>query len=370
MDDTRLREYNKTRLGNNHSNICNAPFNNMYLNVLGKVGPCWLTYVRDEAPTWGDDMGLHQIWFGDYFNKLREKIKNKDLSNECATCEKNISCGNFMGTLAQAYDNNYPLSEYPSVMELELSNLCNLECIMCRGELSSSIRKNRDKLPPLKIAYDDRLVKEILPFLPHLKEMRFNGGEPFMHQLCFNLWEKVSELNPDIEITVATNGTMLNNKIKSILDRCKFRINISVDALDEKNYEVIRKNANYKKVMSNIEYYADYCKKNNRIFSIMINPMKQNWWEMPDFVEWCNRNDYYLWFNTVVDPFDCSIQSMTKAEKENVYAELSKKKDFYVNHQNKNVTHIHNSNIKKYENFVENQVRVWSLEADKEDTSV
>ena len=42
--------------------------------------------------------------------------------------------------LAAAYDNEHPIGEWPTMLELELSNLCNLECVMCNGELSSKIR--------------------------------------------------------------------------------------------------------------------------------------------------------------------------------------------------------------------------------------
>jgi MoaA/NifB/PqqE/SkfB family radical SAM enzyme len=48
---------------------------------------------------------------------------------------------------------------YPSMLELELNNTCNLECVMCIGELSSSIRKNREKLPAIRSPYDEAFVE-------------------------------------------------------------------------------------------------------------------------------------------------------------------------------------------------------------------
>jgi MoaA/NifB/PqqE/SkfB family radical SAM enzyme len=76
------------------------------------------------------------------------------------------------------------------MMELEIENTCNLECVMCIGELSSAIRKNRDKLPPIKSPYNEAFVEQLEEFIPHLKELRFNGGEPFLINSVFRIFEK------------------------------------------------------------------------------------------------------------------------------------------------------------------------------------
>ena len=194
---------------------------------------------------------------------------------------------------------------------------------MCRGELSSAIRKNREGKPPLPIPYDERFVAQLEEFLPHLRDVRFNGGEPFLHDICFDIWDRIAEVNPGIEITVATNGTVVNKRVRDVLPKCRFRINVSIDALDPGNYERIRKNGRYKTLMRNVEYLGAYCREKDRIFSIMINPMRQNWWEMPDFVDWCSDRGYHLWFNTVTDPEHCSLMTWDAANLEVVYRTLS-----------------------------------------------
>lgn len=351
-----IESYNKQRYYKNFKHLCHAPFNNIYFNVHGQAAACWNTFW--QSPKWPES-SIHDIWFGPYFTKLRKNIKEFNLREQCAVCERNILSGNYMGTLAMAYDNPFELTDYPQVLELELSNQCNLECIMCRGELSSMIRKNRDNLPPLFSPYNDQFVEELVEFLPHLKEVRFNGGEPFLQSICYKIFDKIAEVNPEIEITVATNGTFLNNKVKETLEKCKFRINVSIDALNQENYESIRVNGDYKALMDNVKYFGDYCQRNNRIFSIMINPMRQNWWEMPDFVHWCNENNYHLWFNTVVDPEHCSLMKWDKGKLKEAYEELSKNQNFKVEFSSPQ-THIHQSNIDKYDNLVENMIRVWA----------
>jgi MoaA/NifB/PqqE/SkfB family radical SAM enzyme len=75
----------------------------------------------------------------------------------------------------------------PKVMEFELSNECNLECVMCNGSFSSSIRKNREKLPPIISPYNDDFVNELDAFIPHLTDAKFLGGEPFMIEIYLKI---------------------------------------------------------------------------------------------------------------------------------------------------------------------------------------
>lgn len=354
-----LKAYNSTRYTNDLSNLCHAPFNNMYFNIHGQAAACWNTFWG--APTWPEN-SIHDIWFGDYFNKLRENIQKLNLSEQCYVCEGNILSGNHMATLARAYDNHLGLTKYPRIMEFELSNKCNYECIMCRGELSSMIRKNREKLPPLISPYSVQFAEELKEFIPHLVDMRFNGGEPFLHDLCYTIFDHVAELNPEVEITVATNGSLWTKKVKDTLEKCKFRINVSIDSLDKDNYEAIRIHGNFDRLMNNVNEFSDYCKRNDRIFSVMINPMRQNWWEMPKFVHWCNENDHYLWFNTIVDPEHTSLMKWDRENLKEVYETLSKDQGFKVK-QGSKYEDVHASNIEKYNNLVENMIKVWAQNA-------
>jgi MoaA/NifB/PqqE/SkfB family radical SAM enzyme len=55
----------------------------------------------------------------------------------------------------------------------------------------------------------------------------------------------IARLNPGIEVSIQTNGTILNDEVKQAIERLRATINISVDALDPANYERIRVNAKF-----------------------------------------------------------------------------------------------------------------------------
>jgi MoaA/NifB/PqqE/SkfB family radical SAM enzyme len=195
-----------------------------------------------------------------------------------------LEAGNYHGVRARYYDEFAPNTlgprlnylkqslggavPYPRVMEFELSNTCNLECIMCNGYFSSSIRKNREHLPPIESPYNDKFVDELDEFIPHLTDAKFLGGEPFMIDIYLSIWERIRKLNPNIRIHITTNGTFLNNRIKDLLEGLKAGIILSIDSVNKETYPKIRVNGSYDKVMENLEYFRDYTKRKSTFLSM------------------------------------------------------------------------------------------------------
>lgn len=301
-------EFDKNRSINTTS-PCVAPFNNMYFTTEGRVAPCWL--LVGHLDTWTTERSIKDIWFGEAFTKYRNNLTNGIFEKDCRVCKQKIEADTW--PLALAYD-GFSVKEYPTLLELELSNQCNLECVMCEGRLSSGIRKNRDNLPPLPMTYDDSFVEQLKEFIPHLEELRFNGGEPFAQKIVYDICMVVAELNPSLRINIATNGTVYNKQVQKIMDKCNLHLNISIDSLEKENYEAIRINGDFDLLMTNFQRFRDYCNSNNRGLSVMVNPMRNNWWEMPNFVEFATNNKVHLWYNTIHHPDHLSIWSLPSSD--------------------------------------------------------
>jgi MoaA/NifB/PqqE/SkfB family radical SAM enzyme len=184
--------------------------------------------------------------------------------------------------------------QYPRVMEFEMSNTCNYECQMCSGEVSSLIRKNRDKLPPIEMPYDSAFVDQLEPYIPHLKEAKFFGGEPFLIDIYHDIWDRMLDINPDIKFFVITNGSVWNNRVRNLLDKGKFEIAISLDSLQKEKLERIRLGAKYERVMENIAHFNRYAKKHFRYITISFTLQKDNWEEFPDMIRFCNEIGAYI----------------------------------------------------------------------------
>jgi len=156
------------------------------------------------------------IWTGSKIKEMREAIDRFDFSKGCVGCFKQIVTGNYQNTLLATFDDkdhSYQNTVLPKIMEFEMSSLCNYECIMCGGKWSSSIRKNREKLPPLISPYTDKFVDELIPFIPGLTHVRFLGGEPFATPLYYKIWDALYKHNPTVNIHITTNGSIFNKII-------------------------------------------------------------------------------------------------------------------------------------------------------------
>jgi molybdenum cofactor biosynthesis enzyme MoaA len=352
------QSYYKSRIIKDKTYICHAPFSNMYFNSLGDVANCWLTF--DQPEKYSEDKTILDIWNGERFSQLRDNIKNFDLEKRCQKCNYYIKNSNFTNALSKAYDNDYPLGEFPTMMEFELSNTCNLECTMCTGLLSSSIRANREHLPVLKSPYGAKFVNELKEFIPHLHEARFNGGEPFLIKIYYDIWDQFIDLNPNCRMVIATNGTTLNKRAKTILEKGNFHINLSIDSLIPERYSEIRVNGQLDKVLENFLYFKEYCQKNGRSICIMINPMRNNWEEMPEFVRFCNQHNVHLWFNSIMYPEDLSLWKLPYEELKEIYTKLSNT-TFEIKSGCKKS--IYKYNVETYKNLVFNQIKTWMEDA-------
>ena len=324
-----ISEYNETRETTKTQILCHAPFSNLNFEQNGNVTACCYNraYILGKYPK----DTIKDIWFGRKTDKFRAYIRQNDLSRGCTMCLEQLRSKNFYGTRARHFDcyaeESTPIRSkrffppffrtemhirMPRVMEFELSNVCNLECIMCDGYSSSTIRGKREQLLPLPNPYDDRFVEQLEEFIPHLTDAKFLGGEPFLIDIYYKIWEKIKILKPEITVHITTNGSVLPLKAKRLLEELKCGIVLSIDSIRKGNYEQIRLNADFEKVMNNFQYFLDYTRRKNTWMSLAVCTLTKNWYEIPDIVSFCNENEISICFNTVILPGRYSLRFLPK----------------------------------------------------------
>src|SRR5262249_33725194 len=147
--------------------------------------------------------------------------------------------------------------EWPQMIEFAGSNNCNFECIMCSGELSSTIRANRERLPPLPKLYTDQFFDDLRPFLPHLRQAKFLGGEPFLGQECFRIWDMILEDGLETQCHVTTNASQYNAKVERVLEALPVSVSVSVDGATKETVEKIRVNSHFETLLSNLHRFRE-----------------------------------------------------------------------------------------------------------------
>lgn len=351
IDKNASNVYQQTRpigIGKAH---CLAPSTSLYFSRDGCINTC--CYNRKYALGHYPDQLPSEVWNSPKLMKLRQQFNAGQLVGGCEGCAEQIEAGNLENTLAKNFDRyaefsiaqlparllkagirggsdfwnqlkvegrrvkyspntSLRVSPFPKLLEFELSNICNLECAMCFGEFSSSIRRNREQLPPFPELYDARFVKDINIFLPHIWEAKFYGGEPFLIPIYYELWDNIRALNPKARIHITSNGTILNQKVKSVLKDLNVQLILSIDSFEPETYEAIRKNADYSRVMDHLKYFDQVQKEKNRTITISICPTVLNAHEIPAMVERCNKEGWHLYFNTVWWPEELSLRKLPR----------------------------------------------------------
>jgi radical SAM protein with 4Fe4S-binding SPASM domain len=314
LDLNQYSNYNQVRPLGAKSIFCYVPFNSLTFSFSGKVFAC--SYNRSVQLGQYPDQSIDQIWMSEEAKQLRTHMRNNDLDYGCQHCKYFFEKGKFSNLKPLVFDKYYKNigASFPQVMEFELSNECNLECQMCVGEVSSRIRKNRDKLPPIPMPYDDKFLEQLAKYIPYLKEAKFYGGEPFLISIYYKIWDLIKELNPRLPLFVITNGSHWNNKIEKLIHDLDFDIAVSIDAVDKDIVEGIRKNIQHEKLMLNIKRFSDVCRKKGKYLSLSFTVQKDNWRELPKVIELCNEVDAFIFVSYLERPSKFSIAEYSSSE--------------------------------------------------------
>jgi tetratricopeptide (TPR) repeat protein len=173
---------------------------------------------------------------------------------------------------------------------------------MCDGLLSSSIRAHREGLPPLPRVYSDQFFEDLRPFLPHLRCAKFLGGEPFLAQECFRIWDMILEAGLKTPCYVTTNASQYNAKVERVLNALPVSLTISMDGATKETVEKIRVNCDFDEFIRNVHRFHEYTQKRGTWLGFAHCLMRPNWHEFGDVLLFAENLGCSVFVNTVLTP--------------------------------------------------------------------
>lgn len=183
---------------------------------------------------------------------------------------------------AEFKDKKILLNSRPLALRIILTNLCNINCIMC------NIGSQKDKFT---IPYE--VINKIIDLFPYLERLDWQGGEVFLVEYFEELVQKAS-LYPNIYQTLQTNGLLLDKKWAQLLAKYNIAVLFSIDATTKKTYERIRSGARFQDLLENINVFNEYREKYNsnaaKILCVCI--MRSNYMEIEEFVDLAIKYDF------------------------------------------------------------------------------
>lgn len=302
---------------------CYAPSTSMYFDQFGDVRACCqntqglLGNVREQT--------IREIWDSQSAGRLRDELAVGDFSDGCGFCGWQVDQGDHRIVFARSFD-RHPVAElhprWPLQMEFSMTNSCNLQCAMCNGDWSSSIRANRERRPPLPTVYGERFFDELADFLPHLTQANFLGGEPFLGSEPLRVMGMLAELDDPPAVAVTTNGTQWSPRIERICERLPISFVLSLDGVTKETYESIRIGADFDAVMKNLDRFREQAERHGTTVTLAHCFMRSNWREFSRFLRFAERRGLGVGMNEVLFPAELSLFQMPAAELRQVVAEM------------------------------------------------
>jgi MoaA/NifB/PqqE/SkfB family radical SAM enzyme len=288
---------------------CKAPYLALHLDPKGAVRACCENrmYALGHIPK----QSILEIWNGDRLAALRRSVAADDFSMGCHGCEHGIRSGERESVRAGLYDHHGLTSvrpERPVRLELELSNRCNLECVMCNGELSSAIRTRREHRPPLPRVYGDEFFDELATLAPGLDHVSFLGGEPFLGPETLRAFGILQDSGFTGRVHVTTNGTVVNERVAQILETLTVDLSISMDGFSADTLESIRLGASHAALLENIAWFHESAKRRHTELRFHYCLMHQNFHELRPFLAWADGLEVAVTVIPVRNPLEMNLE--------------------------------------------------------------
>jgi radical SAM protein with 4Fe4S-binding SPASM domain len=203
---------------------------------------------------------------------LRAKTKDLFRYNDYTEKQRKNSALN----LREIEDGRIELVSYPRRLVLEITNACNLKCIMC----------GRDKSAFQNIFLDLSYLYALDDVLKHAEEVTlFGWGEPTIHHQFKDMLQFLDAY--PVHKYFVTNGTTLR---KIADDLFNFKVDIMAVSLDGSTAETnneIRIKSDFNKVVSDLEAIVHQRRMKNVRYpyiNFVVTLMKRNLHELPDMV--------------------------------------------------------------------------------------
>tara|TARA_B110000027_G_scaffold66480_1_gene71178 strand:- start:3949 stop:5133 length:1185 start_codon:yes stop_codon:yes gene_type:complete len=158
----------------------------------------------------------------------------------------------------RVYPSKSIMSAYPPCVQIEPCSICNYRCIMCYQKDTTFSKKSNGFMGHMKMDTFKKIIDEIEGNVEAVTLA--SRGEPTLNPL---LPEMLKYLNGKfLAMKLNTNASLLGEKlIHEILSTDMQTLVFSIDAADKKNYELIRVNGSYDKLMKNLESFHNIKEK-------------------------------------------------------------------------------------------------------------
>lgn len=179
-------------------------------------------------------------------------------------------------------------------LRISVTDRCNMRCRYCMPEEGVKLMAQSDILSFEEII---QVVQEAVKM--GIDKIRLTGGEPLVRNGIAELIQKITAISGVKDISMTTNGVLLEEMALSLKNAGLHRINISLDALNPDRYRYLTRGGNLEKVLKGIQAAKEVGLKPVKINCVVFHSSDET--DALEVKDFCNRNDLEVRFIRQMD---------------------------------------------------------------------
>jgi len=133
-------------------------------------------------------------------------------------------------------------------LRISVTDRCNLRCVYCMPEEGIKLFRHEEIL-----SFNEIAGFTMAAVLKGVTKVRITGGEPLARKGVTALVRMISEIKGVDDLSMTTNGTMLEQYAQELKAAGLHRVNISLDTIDPEKFKAVTRNGNIKDVFRGID---------------------------------------------------------------------------------------------------------------------
>ena len=150
-------------------------------------------------------------------------------------------------------------------LRLSVTDLCNYRCIYCMSEDGVGKRAHSDILSIEELTGIAAAAHAL-----GIGKIRLTGGEPLVRRGILTLCRNIKAIDPAIELSMTTNGSLLFDMAVDLRAAGLDRLNISLDTLDPDTFRTITRCGELSDVLRGLEAAEKAGFTNTKINAVLI----------------------------------------------------------------------------------------------------
>ncbi len=234
-----------------------------------------------------------------------------------------------------------PFGRQVTYVRLSATDRCDLRCVYCMSEDMTFVP--REQL--LTLEEMSRIGKAFVEL--GVNKIRLTGGEPLTRRNIISVFEALGKLDDLKDLTVTTNGTLLEKYAQPLKEAGLTRINISLDTLRPDRFKKITRNGKLERTLAGIEAALKVGFEKIKLNTVIMRGYNDD--EILDLVEFVRARNMDISFIE-----EMPLGQIGNHDRSETYYSSDKLRQFLFEHYALNATTEETGGPAKYYRFADN----------------